>query len=56
MELADWFKGFENGKLSSVSAARTVCNVARFRFIKTCMNRRLETLTSFSPKLMNCRE
>ena len=65
MDLADWFKGFEKGitklpeaqrETFSVSAARTVCSAARFRFIKTCMNRRLETLTSFSPKPMNCRE
>lgn len=58
MVLTDWFKGFEKGipncrkskgRLSSASAAGTVYNAARFKFIKTCMNRRPETLTGFSP-------
>ena len=69
MELADWFKGFEKskdlrkelpnlqrskGSNSFRNAESIVYSAERFRFIKTCMNRRLETLTSFSPKPMNC--
>ena len=54
MELSNWFKGFEKGiaklseeqreRLSSASAAGTVYNAAHFKFIKTCMNRRPNSL------------
>ena len=61
MDLADWFKGFEKGITKLPEAQRETffreCgNAARFRFIKTCMNRQKEIWTIFSLKPMNCRE
>ena len=72
MDLADWFKGFEKGIAKLPEAQRETffrecgkncvqCGTLQiykdlYKLIKTCMNRRLETLTSFSPKPMNCRE
>ena len=56
MELSDWFKGFEKGIAKLTAEQReqffSECgkhcySAERFRFIKSCMKRRMETWTFF---------